>query len=225
MKLKHDDACWKLGFSLCAAAALALGLGGCDSKQSPESARAPASAAAPDPAGDAIGPIAGPGPAPATASAAAPVPPAAERAPALSVKGNEFRRVYVAREGDAQLQSLESMLGKYPHDAGKYLEKGVLADRLKRLLDSRYAMVLKNLEVSGPLTREGDVWSIVGNRKHQGGIDAAAIVIDPARNGLRVWSLRRGTQTSYTDLPEGEIPWPESVRTMIGNLSSAPARK
>lgn len=228
MTLKLNDACWKYGAAVCAVTAVALGLGGCDSRTSPEAPRAPASASAPDPNGDAIGPLSPAEPAPASAPApAATAAPAVapQPAPITSVKGNEFRRPYAAQPGAPELKSLESLIGTYPHDGAKYLEQGVLAERLKRLLDSRYGALLKNLQTSGPLTKEGDVWMVTGNRQHQGGTDAAAVVIDPARNALRVWLMRSGTQTVYTDLREGEIAWPESVKTLIGNATPPAGRK
>ncbi|WP_223196255.1 hypothetical protein [Diaphorobacter ruginosibacter] len=225
MTLKLNDACWKYGAAVCAVTAVALGLGGCDSRTSPEAPRAPASASAPDPNGDAIGPLSPAEPAPASAPAPAATAVAPPPAPITSVKGNEFRRPYAAQPGAPELKSLESLIGTYPHDGAKYLEQGVLAERLKRLLDSRYGALLKNLQTSGPLTKEGDVWMVTGNRQHQGGTDAAAVVIDPARNALRVWLMRSGTQTVYTDLREGEIAWPESVKTMIGNATPPAGRK
>lgn len=113
------------------------------------------------------------------------------------------------------------MLGKYPQDGAKYLEQGVLAERLKALLGRRYDVLLQNLQTVGPLTKEGELWSITGNRQHEGGAEAAAVVIDPARNAIRVWLLNRGTQTVFTDLAQGEIPWPESVSKSIANAKSA----
>ena len=47
-----------------------------------------------------------------------------------------------------------------------------------------------------------------------------AVVIDPARNAIRVWLLNRGTPTVYTDLPQGDIPWTESVNKFIANATS-----
>ena len=133
--------------------------------------------------------------------------------------GGELRKPHAAKSGEAELQSLVSLLGKYPQDGTKYLEQGVLAERLKALLGRRYDALLLNLQTVSPLNKEGELWSITGNRQHEGGTEAAAVVIDPARNAIRVWLLNRGTQTVYTDLPQGDIPWTESVNKLIANAT------
>ena len=136
---------------------------------------------------------------------------------------SELRKPYVAKPSDASLATLAPMLGKYPQDGTDFLRKGVLADRLKLMMGNRFDMLVKNMGTVGPLTKEGEVWSLVGNRPHAGGSDAGAIVIDPARNGVRVWLFGRGAQSAFTDLAEGNIPWTESVQKTIDN-AQPPAR-
>ena len=221
--VKLKDMRWTVGLLAGAVVVAAMGLSGCDQKKSADAESTPAAVAKnTDPAGDSIGPF--PAAAPASTAVAPASPPAAAPSPApvTTVSGNEIRRVYVFREGDAELKTLVTKIGKYPQD-GNYLQQGVLADRLRALLDSRYSMVLKNLQTVSPLTKEGDVWTIVGNRQHQGGTDAAAVVIDPVRNGLRVWLMRNGKQTSYTDLAQETIDWPPSVSKTMANAAPAAA--
>lgn len=128
-----------------------------------------------------------------------------------------------AKAGEAGLDSLAEYVGKYPYDGLNYLEQGVLADRLKALLGTSYPTLLSNMRTVGPLTRDGDVWSIVGLRPHQGGEEMGAVVIDPARNALRVWLLTDGKQTDFSDATGGtDIPWPEQVKKTLANIEARP---
>lgn len=42
-------------------------------------------------------------------------------------------------------------------------------------------------------------------------------MINPERNGLRIWLLSAGQQTVFTDVDGEAIRWPESVQTLIKN--------
>ncbi|MDR0215023.1 MAG: hypothetical protein LBJ15_13585 [Comamonas sp.] len=154
--------------------------------------------------------------------------PAADAAAALpraEVKAGEPAQVeikqvnvlHVAKEGEESLGSLAALEGKYRWDGVDYLKEGVLAQRLKALLGDKYETVLKNLETVGPLEVQGGELYVFGNRQHQGGEESAAIVINPERNGLRVWLLSAGQQTVFTDADGEAIRWPESVQTLMNN--------
>lgn len=155
--------------------------------------------------------------APGTAQAATVEPPAPTAAMA------QTRLPSTAKAGEPGLDSLAEYIGKYPYDGINYLEQSVLADRLKALLGSRYPTLLSNMRTVGPLTREGDVWSIVGLRPHQGGEEMGAIVIDPARNALRVWLLTDGKQDDFSDVSGADIPWPDQVKKTLANIEARPA--
>lgn len=116
------------------------------------------------------------------------------------------------------LASLQESVGKYPYDDVNYLEQGVLAARLRALLGERYPLLLANMRTVSPLTEAGGLWFITGNRPHEGGADAAAVVIDPRQNALRVWLLSAGKSSEFVDPPLARIPWPKDVQTMQQNL-------
>lgn len=170
-------------------------------------------------------PKAGPGAAQEVAAPAPGVAQAAtvEAAPPAADAIRQTRLPSTAKAGEPGLDSLAEYVGKYPYDGINYLEQSVLADRLKALLGSRYPTLLSNMRTVGPLTREGDVWSIVGLRPHQGGEEMGAIVIDPARNALRVWLLNDGRQDDFTDAADADIPWPEQVKKTLANIEARPA--
>jgi hypothetical protein len=115
------------------------------------------------------------------------------------------------------LSSLSGSVGQYPYDADNYLEQGVLAARLRALLGERYPVLLANMRTVSPLTEAHGLWFITGNRPHEGGVEAAAVVIDPRQNALRVWLLNAGQAEEFIDPRTAQIPWPADVQTMISN--------
>ena len=119
------------------------------------------------------------------------------------------------------LQELEKSVGTYPGD-NSYLVSGVLAERLKALLgEDTYKLVLQDLEVASPLSKDGERLFITGNRAHQGGEEMAAIVVDPAQNAVRVWLSTEGKSQVFQDPAQVEVPWPADVQTMISNFQES----
>ena len=138
---------------------------------------------------------------------------------------DQLRIPYVPRQEEAPLSEAAQYIGAYPQDGVNYLTTGVLAERLKSLLGSQYPLLLQNFGTVGPLTEEGGVLSLIGLRPHQGGSEAAAVVIDPQRNGLRVWLLSEGKATVFTDVEEPDIAWPAQVQTTINNALELAAKR
>ncbi|MEG0938447.1 MAG: hypothetical protein RSE32_06705 [Comamonas sp.] len=194
-----------------AASALACAalLAGCDQTKAP-AASAPVDAPAQAPA-------------PAPEPAAVPAATATEQVPAATaqvVPGTAIEQVrvlHVAKDGEEGLVSLKSMEGKYRWDGVDYLKTGVLAERLKALTGQYYETVLKNLETVGPLEMQENMLTVFGNRQRMGGEESAGVVIDPARNGLRIWLLTEGKQIVFTDVDGADIPWPKDMQTLIAN--------
>ena len=198
-----------------AASALACAalLAGCDQTKAP-AASAPVDA-----------PVQAPASAPEPA--AVPAATAPEQAPAATaqvVPGaaiEQVRVLHVAKDGEEGLASLKSMEGKYRWDGVDYLKTGVLAERLKALTGQYYETVLKNLETVGPLETQENMLTVFGNRQRMGGEESAGVVIDPARNGLRIWLLTEGKQIVFTDVDGADIPWPKDMQTLIANQQPA----
>jgi len=164
-------------------------------------------------------------PAPTAAAAdarAAAAPPAAtaQIEAAATAPVEEVRVPHVATDGEPGLDSLKPLQGKYRWDGVDYVKDGVLAQRLKTLMGPQYDTLLKNLQALGPLEPSAAVLYVMGNRQHQGGEEMAAVVIDPVRNGLRVWLLSEGWQTVFTDVDGADIPWPSAVQSMLRNIET-----
>ena len=139
---------------------------------------------------------------------------------AATVPVEEVRVPHVAKDGEPGLDSLKPLQGKYRWDGVDYVKDGVLAQRLKTLMGPQYDTLLKNLQALGPLEPSAAVLYVMGNRQHQGGEEMAAVVIDPVRNGLRVWLLSEGRQTVFTDVDGADIPWPSAVQSMLRNIET-----
>ena len=157
----------------------------------------------------------------AAAAAAAPPAATAQIEEAATAPVEEVRVPHVAKDGEESLASLKSMEGKYRWDGVDYLKTGVLAERLKALTGQYYETVLKNLETVGPLETQENMLTVFGNRQRMGGEESAGVVIDPARNGLRIWLLTEGKQIVFTDVDGADIPWPQDMQTLIANQQPA----
>ncbi|MDR3064561.1 MULTISPECIES: hypothetical protein [Comamonas] len=199
-----------VGAAAVALAAAAL-LGACDKTKAPSPAIAAAAvdASAPAPAAAAR---------PATLSDAREPAATAQIEEASADSPQEVRVPHVMKEGETGLDSLQPLQGKYRWDGVDYVQDGVLAERLKTLMGHQYDTLLKNLQTLGPLEPSAGLLYVMGNRQHQGGEEMAAVVIDPVRNGLRVWLLSEGKQTVFTDVDGADIPWPSAVQSMLRNI-------
>ena len=117
-------------------------------------------------------------------------------------------------------QQLDRQVGHYRSD-GDFLQQGLMAERLRQLTGASYPIVLRNLQVAGPLRKEGQVFYVTGNRQHEGGINAAAVALDASSQTLRVWLLHEGRAIVMED-PGASFDWPAEVKVGIQNARSLP---
>lgn len=116
------------------------------------------------------------------------------------------------------LSELRSYVGTYPSDSNvSFLEQGVLAERLKLMLGKDYATLLSNMRTVSPLQEDAGRWFITGNRPHEGGKEAGAVVVDAQRNAVRVWMLHEGQVKEFQDPSHVSVPWPKDVQTLLSN--------
>ena len=113
--------------------------------------------------------------------------------------------------------SLQAQVGRDPKDGTDLLRTGPLAERLRGLLGpTNYPVLLDNLGVRGPLQQEGAMLYITGNRPDQGGTEAAAVVIHPAQDAVRVWLLTGGEEWDVQDQGAPKTV-PADMATMMEN--------
>jgi hypothetical protein len=113
------------------------------------------------------------------------------------------------------LAGLRALVGKYPGDVGLF-DREPLHGRLVTLLGDRYGAFLANMGTQGPISIEGDVLYVVGNKPHAGGDSAAILLVDLGRDLVHVRIL---DETEMAELRERdvEIPLPPEVATTIAN--------
>lgn len=96
--------------------------------------------------------------------------------------------------------NLQTQVGNYPVGGADFLRAGPLAERLRGLLGlTNYNVLLHNLQVSGPLRQDGSMLYITGNRPHEGGNEAAAVVVHTATDTVRVWLVTDGEEWDVQD--------------------------
>lgn len=112
---------------------------------------------------------------------------------------------------------MQALIGRTPAEGADFLRAGPMADRLWALLGPiNYPVLLQNMSRSGPLLREGGLLYITGHGHKPGGADAAAVVLDPARDAMRVW-LQTGDEHWDVQDAGPEVALPAEVRTLIAN--------
>ena len=120
-----------------------------------------------------------------------------------------------------QWTTLQTQVGRYQNDA-PFLQNGVMAAKMQHLLGSQTPAFLRNIEVAGPLQKEGSVYFITGNRKHEGGTNAGAVALDAQTNTMRIWWQQDGQPRVVQD-PGAAFKWPKDVNQMISNAVEIPA--
>ena len=126
-----------------------------------------------------------------------------------------------AASAQQQWTTLQSQVGRYQSDA-PFLQKGVMAAKMQHLLGEHTSAFLRNIEVAGPLQKEGSVYYITGNRKHEGGSNAGAVALDAQTNAMRIWWQQDGQPRVVQD-PGAAFKWPKDVNQMISNAVAVPA--
>lgn len=120
----------------------------------------------------------------------------------------------------ASLAHLRSLVGKYPAEV-RLWETSPLHERLTALLGDRFPDFVENMQVAGPVTAEGDIIYVTGNKPHSGGAEAAAFWVEMASGRINVWLMVNEQAHSYAEAGiAGKRP--AAVETLISELLPAP---
>lgn len=114
--------------------------------------------------------------------------------------------------------SLQTAIGKYPSQSG-VLENSVLVAPLKTLLGDKFDAFKTNLQVESPLEQDGDILYLSGNKPHQGGSDAAYLLINPQSKALEVGLWQAG-KLEVLKTPDSDLRKPTDIQTMISNAAN-----
>lgn len=143
-----------------------------------------------------------------SARAGTPAPPQIEASPA--VQGIP-----------AEWNNLASLVGKHPGSFAKdnidIFEMGAVAAALKTRLGPKFAALRTNLSVVSPLQRAGRYFYLSGNAPHQGGVEQAYLMIDPARREVQVGLWERGKLTVYPPATGARLPVAPDIKKMLDN--------
>ena len=121
----------------------------------------------------------------------------------------------------AEWNNLASLVGKYPGDYSKenidIFDKGAVAAALNALLGPKMAVLKTNLSTVSPLQRAGRYFYLSGNAPHQGGVEQAYLMIDPARREVQVGLWERGKLTVYSPASGARLPVAPDIKKMLDN--------
>lgn len=121
----------------------------------------------------------------------------------------------------AEWSNLASLVGKYPGSYAKdnidLFDKGAVAAALKARMGPKMSALRTNLSVVSPLQRHGNYYYLSGNAQHQGGVEQAYVMIDPARREVQVGLWERGKLTVYPPATGARMPVAPDIKTMLDN--------
>ena len=120
--------------------------------------------------------------------------------------------------GNAPFDELNRFAGSYPHTVHLWKEP-VIQKRLEALLGTKLTAFLDNMQVQSPLMKDGGVFYVMGNKPHQGGLDNAFFLADPASDTLAVILYVNGARHDFNE-GRREVALPAEVVTMIGNMET-----
>jgi hypothetical protein len=113
--------------------------------------------------------------------------------------------------------SLQSQVGRAPAESNDFLRSGRLAERLGALLgEDNYLVLLQNMRTTTPLRQEGGLLYITGHRYEQADAEAAAVVVHPAADTVRVWLSTGGEEWEVQDIGAPKT-WPADVVRAMEN--------
>ncbi len=109
--------------------------------------------------------------------------------------------------------NLAAMTGKYMGDF-ELFEAGPIAAAIKALIGPKAEILKRNLQVSGPLRREGSLYFVSGNAPHRGGEDQAYVLIDGKHHVVQIGLWDRGGLT--VSVSGGKrLPIPADIRALL----------
>ncbi|WOI43734.1 hypothetical protein [Acidovorax sp. BLS4] len=111
--------------------------------------------------------------------------------------------------------SVQAQVGRKPSEGADFLRTGPMGVRVKELLGPvNHPEFLQNMAVSTPLRQEGGLLYITGRRSSQPDAQAAAVVVDPSRDAMRVW-LQTGDEEWDVQDAGAPVPLPADVRKVL----------
>jgi hypothetical protein len=118
--------------------------------------------------------------------------------------------------GSAPLDELNRFAGAYPRSV-RLWDDTAIHKRLETLLGPAMKPFLENIQVQGPLMKDGGVFYVTGNKTHRGGLDNAVFLADPASDTIAVILFVNGARRDFNEGGR-DVALPADVVTTIGNM-------
>jgi len=113
-------------------------------------------------------------------------------------------------------EGFDDFLGKTASQSG-LLETSAIAEPLHDLLGEKIAVLATNLETSSPLEKDGKILFTSGNKAHEGGSDAAYLLIEPEVKALEIGLWEKGQLNTYRTAGT-KITKPKDMQTMLSDF-------
>ncbi|WP_089214225.1 hypothetical protein [Sphingopyxis indica] len=110
--------------------------------------------------------------------------------------------------------NLASLEGQYQGGFDAF-DAGPVAAVIRSLMGPKLGTLKANLQVGGPLNREGGLYYFSGNAPHRGGEDQAYVLIDPRRRAVQVGLWERGSLKIYLAGSTTRLPLPRDIAAMV----------
>lgn len=110
--------------------------------------------------------------------------------------------------------NLASLVGEYPGGFDAF-GSGPVAATIRALMGAKFETLKANVQVGGPLSREGRLYYFSGNAPHRGGEDQAYVLIDPRRRAVQVGLWERGAPKIYLAGSKTRLPLPRGIAAMV----------
>ena len=145
-------------------------------------------------------------PAPAPAAPAEATAPSEAAAPAATP---------APARAASNLAYLREQVGKYPRDI-QLFETEPLHGRLVALVGDQYAAMIENFGTQGPLSSDGAVLYVIGNKPHAAGDEQAILLVDVDRDLVNVKLMDPQQMQEFRERSEA-VELPGEVQTTIAN--------
>lgn len=110
---------------------------------------------------------------------------------------------------------VQAQVGRKPSEGTDFLRTGPMGVRVKELLGPvNHPEFLQNMAITTPLRQEGGLLYITGRSSQQPDAQAAAVVVDPSRDAMRVW-LQTGDAEWDVQDAGAPVPLPADVRKVL----------
>jgi len=118
--------------------------------------------------------------------------------------------------GSAALDELNRFAGAYPGVVHLWNDP-VLDKRLEPLLGAAMPTFLENMKVQSPVMKDAGIFYVIGNKPHQGGVDSAIFLADPATDTIEAIVFEKGIRR---DFKEGgrDVAFPAEVEKTLANM-------